>query len=87
MSAGGCTPRVSVGRTMAHKELSHLIKQAESQGWVVSHLKGGHLKWVSPISGRAVFSGFSPSDKRAVKNIVRELRTSGFLIIKQKGTK
>ena len=78
-----------IGRIiMGHnKELQSLIKQAESQGWQVLHLKGGHLKWVSPVSDRVVFTAFSPSDVRAIKNITRELRVSGFITIKQKGKK
>lgn len=68
----------------SNKDFRQLIQEAEDQGWEVSKTKGGHLRWLSP-SGRVVFSAFSPSDGRALKNTIRELRIGGFITIKQKG--
>ena len=67
----------------SNKDFRQLIKQAEEQGWVVTTTNGGHLRWTGP-TGRVVFSAFSPSDHRALKNIEKELRVGGFITIKQK---
>jgi predicted RNA binding protein YcfA (HicA-like mRNA interferase family) len=61
------------------KEFKQVIKVAESKGWVVCLTKGGHLKWASP-SGQIVFSASTPSDGRAVKNLISELRRHGIII-------
>jgi predicted RNA binding protein YcfA (HicA-like mRNA interferase family) len=65
------------------KDLKQLILQAEDQGWQILKTNGDHLKWVSP-TGLVVFSGATPSDRRALKNITRELRVRGFIEIKKK---
>lgn len=70
----------------SNKDFRQLIQEAERQGWEVTKTNGGHLRWASP-SGRVVFSAFSPSDGRALKNTMRELRIGGFITIKQKGKK
>ena len=67
----------------APKELSLLAKQAISQGWNVSKTNGGHLKWVAP-TGNFFYSALTPSDPRSIKNIQRDLRVNGFLIIQKK---
>jgi hypothetical protein len=61
------------------KEFKQVIKIAESKGWVVCLTKGGHLKWTS-ASGQVVFSASTPSDGRAVKNLISELRRHGITI-------
>lgn len=68
---------------LTNKDLVVLIKQAEDQGWNVTKRNNGHLKWVSP-SGTIVYSAASPSDNRAIKNITRELRIRGFIVVKRK---
>lgn len=70
----------------SNKDFRQLIKKAEAQGWQVGQTNGGHLRWVSP-EGKVVFSAFSPSDRRAVHNVERELKLKGFILIKQKGKK
>jgi hypothetical protein len=61
------------------KEFKQIVKIAESKGWVVQLTGGGHLKWTSP-TGQIVFSASTPSDGRAVKNLVSELRRHGITI-------
>lgn len=70
----------------SNKDFNKLIKDAEAQGWAVDVTHGGHLKWTSP-TGKIVFSAFSPSDHRSLKNTVSQLKVGGFIIIKQKRKK
>ena len=63
-----------------------LIHQAEKQGWRVEVTKGGHLKWVAP-NGKVIFSSYSASDSRAIKNSISQLKAAGFIVIKKKGKK
>lgn len=59
------------------KDFEQLRKAAEKQGWTVSLTGGGHRKWTSP-KGEVVFSAYTPSDYRAIKNIIRELVRRGY---------
>jgi predicted RNA binding protein YcfA (HicA-like mRNA interferase family) len=68
------------------KDFQQLVKQAESQGWVVTKTNGSHLRWLSP-TGRIVFSTSTPSDKRGLLNTIKELRVGGFVTLKQKNRK
>ena len=45
-------------------------------GWTIGHTKRGHLRFIAP-DGRKVFAPGSPSDHRAVKNMVAFLRREG----------
>lgn len=65
------------------KELTELIKEATNQGWIVMLTKGSHYKWISPFGG-FFFSGSTPSDHRALKNIKRDLKNNGFITITKK---
>lgn len=71
-------PSLVGGRKMRNKDLQQLIYKAEKQGWIISRTKGSHLKW-KPPQGQFVISAYSPSDPRAIKNIVKELRRKGFV--------
>ena len=61
----------------APKELKVLIERAKAQGWEVTKNNGNHLRWKSP-TGASVFTAGTPSDWRAIKNIMRDLRKYGF---------
>lgn len=65
------------------KELKTLINLAVGQGWSVSINKSGHYKWVAP-NGKIVFSSSTPSDNRALKNLERDLKANGFIVIKRR---
>lgn len=69
---------------MSARDVQALIKQAESQGWVVEPTRKGHYKWFSPL-GRFFFSASTPSDNRALKNIKQDLKRYGFIEIEKKG--
>jgi hypothetical protein len=64
------------------KDLTQLMRKAEAQGWVIERRNNGHLKWVSP-KGYIVFTGFTHSDPRSIKNVIQELRVGGFIHIKK----
>ena len=61
------------------KELNKLMKLAKRQGWSVYQAPSGHVKWVSPIGG-TVITSLTASDKRAIRNITRDLIRNGLLI-------
>jgi len=68
---------------LRNKDLSNLVRVASKQGWVITYTNGGHLRWVSP-AGRTVFSSSTPSDRRSIKNIRKELRLRGFIELRTK---
>lgn len=61
---------------VGRKEFGALQKQAMSQGWIISRTKHGY-KWTAP-NGKSIFTGASPSDRRAIKNHVAYLKKLGF---------
>lgn len=65
-----------------NKELTKLITQATRQGWSVTLTNGGHYKWQAP-NGKVFFSAKTPSDTRALKNIQRDLKSNGFILVKK----
>jgi hypothetical protein len=65
------------------KEITVLAKQAIRQGWTITKTNGGHLRWTSP-SGSFFFSALTPSDPRTIKNLQRDLRVNGFVVLERK---
>jgi predicted RNA binding protein YcfA (HicA-like mRNA interferase family) len=59
------------------KDIEQLKRKAEKQGWTVEVTNGGHRRWTSP-QGEKVFSALTPSDHRAIKNIIKELARRGY---------
>lgn len=62
----------------AKKELKEIVKAAEKQGWRVKTLKSGHLMFFAPDGVNKTTTGGTPSDHRAVNNLLAELRRYGF---------
>ena len=64
-----------------HKEFRKIIKKVEQQGWEVEHTRKGHIKFrpPNPEFGIIIASG-TPSDHRALKNLVARLRRAGAII-------
>lgn len=59
------------------KRLTGIIRHVELiPGWSVTPTKNGHWKFTAP-SGRVHFTGSSPSDPRAIKNVASALRQMG----------
>lgn len=61
--------------------LKEVLKAARDAGWKVTMTGGGHWRLVPPdLSQPMVHTGSTPSDHRAVKNLVSQLRKSGLEI-------
>ena len=58
------------------RELSATLRAIRAQGWAIETTGGGHLKLI-PRSGGPVFTGSTPSDCRAIKNLRALLRRRG----------
>lgn len=61
------------------KDLKEIVKVARKQGWEVTHTRNQHLRFRSP-DGALVFSPSTPSDHRAIKNKIADLRRAGLEI-------
>lgn len=57
-------------------DLRILVRRLRRQGWTAEITKGGHRRFTSP-EGEVVFGPFSPSDHRAIRNMVARLRRAG----------
>jgi predicted RNA binding protein YcfA (HicA-like mRNA interferase family) len=62
----------------AKKELKEIVKAAEEQGWRVKTTKRGHSMFLAPDGINKVTAGGTPSDHRAVANLLGDLRRYGF---------
>jgi hypothetical protein len=65
----------------ARKVLRPLLRELLAQGWSLTLTGGGHIRAVSP-TGEAIFMPLTPSDGRAIHNMLPRLRRAGFI---QKG--
>ena len=63
------------------KELNDLMKIVLRLGWSVSMTKNNHYKWVAP-DGQFFYTSSTPSDKRALERIRKDLRRCGVIIRK-----
>ncbi|GEM_PF-431702 len=60
--------------------LRDVIKEAERQGFQVDRTKRGHLQFTPPDKAKdMVIASGTPSDKRAILNLIAQLRRSGFI--------
>jgi len=61
-------------------DLRDIVKAAEEQGFGVERTFKGHWKFVAPdrSKGVAFFSG-TPSDQRAIHNLIGKLRRAGLI--------
>ena len=62
----------------AKKELKEIVKAAEEQGWQVKTNKQGHPMFYAPDGINIVTAGGTPSDHRAIANLLSDLRRNGF---------
>lgn len=53
--------------------LKRVVRYAQDHGWNVKRTRGGHVRFIKP-GCPPVFTGFSPSDVRAEKNVLARLR-------------
>lgn len=68
---------------MDHREL---FKIARRQGWAVEQTRKNHVKLTSP-TGQIYFTGSTPSDYRAGRNLASDLRKLGLDIPDKTGRK
>ena len=61
---------------MKSKELKRIIALAIRQGYTVELRNNGHYKFTAP-SGRFIFTSSTPSDRRALSNILSDLKKTG----------
>ena len=62
------------------KEMRKIQKLAEAQGWRVTMTSKNHTKWLSPFGG-IVISSSTPSYRRTLTHLKRDLRVNGFIDI------
>ena len=61
-------------------DMKSLEKAAKEQGWEIGHTKKGHPRWVPPDPSKPIVIGSgTPSDYRAIKNFLAQLKRSGFV--------
>ena len=65
-------------------EFQNIIEIAQAKNWKVETNNQGHYCFLSPDKQHMVFTGGSPSDFRAIKNLISRLRQRG-LDIPHKG--
>ena len=58
---------------MNTKEIRKVISLAIKKGYNVELRKGGHYKFTAP-SGKFFFTSATPSDKRALANILADMK-------------
>lgn len=63
----------------AAKELKEVVAAAEKQGWRVERTKKGHLMFYAPDGVNIVNAGGTPSDHRALANLISRMRNHGFI--------
>lgn len=62
----------------AQKQVRELVRKLRQKGWTVEVGRGStHWKAYSPEGERVTFS-FSPSDRNAIKAIMRDLKRAGY---------
>lgn len=66
------------------KELKTLIDEASHQGWEITITNSNHLRWRTPL-GATVFTSYSPSDRKALYRIRKDLKLNGFIELKRRG--
>lgn len=65
------------GRTVDFRDIK---RAAEQQGWTVRQTNKGHWQFLAPAPSKAiVVSGGTPSDRRAIHNLLSGLKREGFI--------
>ena len=57
------------------RPMNQVIKKAMSNGWRAQRTRGGHIRFDKKGCG-PVFTAFTPSDNRSLRNLVAQLRRS-----------
>ena len=64
--------------TSMNKAMKKLTKQAEAQGWRVEPTRNGHIRFLAPDGKTIVIWASTPSDHRAWKNGLSQMKRAGF---------
>lgn len=60
-----------------NKHMKKIIRGVEALGWTVEPCKSGHFRLKSPDGTSMVIISKSPSDQRALQNVLSDLRRAG----------
>lgn len=61
------------------KDWRRVVREATRQGWTIEFARRGHLKLIPPDpSKQIVVIHATPSDHRAIKNVIAVMRRTGF---------
>lgn len=74
--SGGGTGVAGTGKSRdlpKNKELAQLVRTAKSQGYIVTHMKGGHFAVSNGNASKRVVVSGTPSDRYAAANAKRDL--------------
>lgn len=65
---------------MPSKDFKTIVEEAEKQGFRIDYRKGGRVMFYSPDKAKPVVTAHqTPSDHRALDNLIAQLRRSGFI--------
>ena len=60
------------------KEIREIVREAERQGWRVERRKSGVSQLYAPDGENIVTAHSTPSDRRALRNMIANMRQFGF---------
>lgn len=67
-------------------DLDDVVREARRQNFTIEHTRNQHLRFVPPDKSRqAVTTGGTPSDKRALQNLISDLRRYAGFVWDRKG--
>ncbi len=66
------------GGAMMNKEVKAIIREAERQGWRSRLMSNGHTRLYAPDGKTQITLPGTPSDHRALKNAISDMRRVGF---------
>lgn len=73
-----CQRQLKRGGTAIKKEYKDLLKKLEQAGWELKPIKSGYIAYPPDKTQSGVTIHGTPSDHRAWKNLMSELRKRGF---------
>jgi hypothetical protein len=63
-----------VSRKRPTRELRELLSRPEAEGWEADFTKGDQIRLLHPKAKGPVFMSLTPSDWRAMKNVLRDMK-------------
>jgi predicted RNA binding protein YcfA (HicA-like mRNA interferase family) len=64
---------------MRSREARDVCNKAKKQGWSIGKTRNGHLKLRPPNKNIVIIGPSTPSDWRAVKNLIAHMKRNGFI--------